>query len=57
VCAKSLETLRRNGLAEGVVEFKSGTDITDMYEMFDGPLENCVGYFNPASVAWCSRAS
>ena len=50
VCARSLETLKENGLADGVVEFKSGKDITNMYEMFDGPMENCVGYFNPASV-------
>lgn len=50
VCARSLETLKMNGLADGVVEFNSGKAITDMYEMFDGPMENCVGYFNPASV-------
>ena len=50
MCAKSLETLKKNGLADGVVEFNSGKDITNMYEMFDGPMENCVGYFKPASV-------
>ena len=50
VCARTLETLRRNGLAEGVVEFKSGEEVTRMWEMFDGPMSGSVGYFNPSSV-------
>lgn len=51
VCARSLDTLRKNGLAEGVVEFKSGKEVTNAWEMFDGPMEGAVGYFNPASVS------
>jgi hypothetical protein len=50
VCARTLETLRRNGLADGVVEFKSGKEVTRMWEMFDGPMSGSVGYFNPSSV-------
>ena len=50
VCARSLETLRKNGLADGVVEFKSGREVTNAWEMFDGPMEGEIGYFNPASV-------
>jgi hypothetical protein len=50
VCARTLETLRRNGLAEGVVEFKSGKEVSRMWEMFDGPMSGSVGYFNPSSV-------
>jgi hypothetical protein len=50
VCSKTLDTLRKNGLADGVVEFKSGRDVTNMWEMFDGPMTGSVGYYNPSSV-------
>jgi hypothetical protein len=50
LCSKTLETLKNNNLADGLIEFKSGKEITEMYEMFDGPMEGSVGYFNPASV-------
>jgi hypothetical protein len=50
VCSKTLDTLRKNGLADGVVEFKSGKDVTNMWEMFDGPMTGSVGYYNPSSV-------
>jgi hypothetical protein len=49
-CSKTLDTLKANGLADGVIEFKSGKEITENYEMFDGPMEGTVGYFNPTSV-------
>lgn len=49
-CSKTLETLKKNGLADGVIEFKSGKEITEKWEMFDGPMEGSVGYFNPTSV-------
>jgi hypothetical protein len=45
-----LNTLKKNGLAEGVVEFASGREITDMWDMFDGPMDDSVGYYNPTSV-------
>jgi hypothetical protein len=50
VCSRTLDTLRKNGLADGVVEFKSGRDVTSMWEMFDGPMTGSVGYYNPSSV-------
>ena len=50
LCSKTLDTLKKNGLAEGVVEFHSGKEITDMFEMIDGQMEDSVGYYNPASV-------
>lgn len=51
LCATTLKTLRENGLADGVVEFKSGKEITHQFEMLDGPMEGITGYFNPASVS------
>jgi hypothetical protein len=50
LCSETLNTLKKNDLAEGVVEFKAGKEITDMFEMLDGPMEGSVGYYNPASV-------
>jgi len=50
LCSKTLDTLKKNGLAEGVIEFKSGKEITEKYPMFDGPMDQSVGYYNPASV-------
>ena len=45
-----------NGLADGIIEFKSGKEITEKWEMFDGPMEGSVGYFNPTSVfPLCSK--
>lgn len=49
VCCRRLDTLRKYGLAQGVVEFKSGQEVTNTWEMFDGPMKGSVGYFNPAS--------
>jgi hypothetical protein len=46
-----LGTLRENGLAEGIVEFKSGKEVTKMFEMLDGPMRKHIGYFNPAANA------
>ena len=40
-----------NGLADGVIEFKSGKEITQKWEILDGPMEGSVGYFNPTSVS------
>jgi len=51
LCARTLATLRKNGLVDGVIEFKSGKEVTDRWEMFDGPMEGSVGYFNPMAVA------
>ena len=50
LCTKTLETLRKTGLADGCVEFKSGADVTMMWEMIDGPMKGEIGYFNPSSV-------
>ena len=50
ICSKTLETLKKTGLAEGIVELNSGKEVTKRWEMLDGPMEGCVGYFNPASV-------
>lgn len=52
ICSKTLETLRNSGLADGVIEFKSGQEITEKWEMLDGPMEGSIGYFNPASVTF-----
>jgi hypothetical protein len=40
-----------NGLAEGIIKFKSGKEITKIWEVLDGPMEGLVGYFNPTSVS------
>jgi hypothetical protein len=50
ICSNALETLKKTGLATGVVELKSGKDVTERWEMLDGPMEGSVGYFNPSSV-------
>ena len=50
ICSNALETLKKAGLAKGVLELKSGKDVTERWEMLDGPMEGSVGYFNPASV-------
>ena len=49
-CSKTLHTLRTTGLADGIVEFKSGEQVRNMFEMLDGPMDRHVGYFNPACV-------
>ena len=51
ICSKTLDTLKKNGLADGIIEFKSGKEITEKWEMLDGPMEGSVGYFNPTSVS------
>ena len=50
ICSKTLDTLRKTCLANGIVEFHSGKEITAKFPMLDGPMEAVVGYFNPASV-------
>jgi hypothetical protein len=50
VVRKTLQTLRAQGLDHGCIEFTSGKQITEMFEMFDGPMEDEIGYFNPSSV-------
>jgi len=54
ICSETLETLKKNGLADGVIEFKSGKEITQKWEMLDGPMDGSVGYFNPVSVLFLS---
>ena len=48
--ARTVDTLRKNALADGIVEVISGKKVTHAWEMVDGPTEGSVGYFNPASV-------
>lgn len=45
-----LETLRKTGLAEGIVEYKGGREVTESFNMIDGAMENYSGYFNPTAV-------
>ena len=50
LCSATLDTLRSTGLAQGIVEFNSGREVTNMFEMLDGPMEKLIGYFNPGAV-------
>jgi hypothetical protein len=51
-CSDTLNTLRKNGLADGIIEFSCGEEITRMYPMINGPLERLKGYYNPSSVCF-----
>lgn len=51
---KTIQTLRDQGLDKGLIEFKSGKEITEMFEMIDGPMEGEIGYYNPMSVIFLS---
>lgn len=51
-----LNNLKKSGI-DDLVEFNSSKDVTNMFEMLDGPMTKQKGYFNPTSViSWWFRS-
>jgi hypothetical protein len=50
IAKNTLRTLQEVGAADDVEEFTSADEIKKRFIMLDGPMENDMGYFNPAAV-------
>jgi len=44
-----MELLESYGV-KGLIKLDSGKEVTEMFEMIDGPMTHQKGYFNPTSV-------